>query len=91
MQSLLMPAALDPALTVLIGFGLGVGLTAIVMQAITRAKSKTLGQELQRQIDGAKREAENIIKSAQSRLRRRRSSRRRRTRFVSSFVRPKGG
>ena len=49
----------------IIGFLLGIGLTAIVSQIITRAKSKTFEQELQRQVEGAKREAENIIKSAQ--------------------------
>ena len=44
---------------------LGVCLTAIVHQMISKAKAKTFEQDLQRQIEGAKREAENIIKSAQ--------------------------
>jgi ribonuclease Y len=44
---------------------LGFCLALILNQAISRAKSKTREQDLQRQIDGAKREAENIIKSAQ--------------------------
>ena len=48
-----------------ISFFLGLGLAAVVGQIITRAKSKTFEQDLQRQIEGAKREAENIIKSAQ--------------------------
>ena len=49
----------------LISFILGVCLTIIVAQVIARTRSKTFEQDLQRQIDGAKKEAENIIKSAQ--------------------------
>ena len=48
-----------------IGLLLGGALVAIVIQMIAKAKSKTFEQDLQRQIDGAKKEAENIIKSAQ--------------------------
>ena len=50
---------------ILIGFLLGGSLIAIVNQIISRAKAKTFEHDLQRQIDGAKKEAENIIKSAQ--------------------------
>jgi len=50
---------------IFIGFLLGASLVAIVYQMISRAKAKTFEQDLQRQIDGAKKEAENIIKSAQ--------------------------
>jgi ribonuclease Y len=46
-------------------FALGICLTIMVYQIISRAKAKTFEQDLQRQIEGAKREAENIIKSAQ--------------------------
>jgi ribonuclease Y len=46
-------------------FVLGICLAAVVYQMISRAKAKTFEQDLQRQIEGAKREAENIIKSAQ--------------------------
>jgi hypothetical protein len=49
----------------IIAFILGVGLTAIVHQIIARAKAKTFERDMERQIEGAKREAENIIKSAQ--------------------------
>ncbi len=52
------------AITV-IGFILGICLAAMVYQIVARAKAKTFEQNLQRQIEGAKREAENIIKSAQ--------------------------
>ena len=50
---------------VVIGLLLGGALVGIISQMITRAKAKTFQEDLQRQIDGAKREAENIIKSAQ--------------------------
>jgi len=63
MESVLM-AIPDPVSTIM-GFFLGIGLSLVVFQMIKKAKSKTLEQGLQRQIDGAKREAENIIKSAQ--------------------------
>ena len=56
-----LPAA---AITV-IGFVLGICLTVVIYQIISRAKTKTFEQDLQRQIDGAKKEAENIVKSAQ--------------------------
>jgi len=46
-------------------FILGVCLAIVVYQIISRAKAKTFEQDLHRQIEGAKREAENIIKSAQ--------------------------
>lgn len=49
----------------IICFILGVALCAIVHQMIARTRAKTIAEDLQRQIDGAKKEAENIIKSAQ--------------------------
>jgi len=52
-------------LATIFGFVLGICLTAIVNQMIARTRSKTFESDLQRQIEGAKREAENIIKSAQ--------------------------
>ena len=45
-----------------VGLLLGGSLVAIVYQILSRAKSKTLEQDLQRQISAANREAENIIK-----------------------------
>ena len=48
-----------------IGLLFGGCLVAIVYQMVSKAKSKTFEHDLQRQIDGAKKEAENIIKSAQ--------------------------
>ena len=51
--------------SLIVGLGLGGSLAAIVYQMVNRAKSKTFEQDLQRQLDGAQKEAENIIKSAQ--------------------------
>jgi ribonuclease Y len=48
----------------IIAFLLGIGLASILFQIISRAKAKTFHEDLERQIDGAKKEAENIIKSA---------------------------
>ena len=56
---------MDYLTALVIGLLLGGALVAIVIQMIAKAKSKTFEQDLQRQIDGAKKEAENIIKSAQ--------------------------
>jgi len=70
MESILMAVPLpdipvpDIVATV-VAFALGICLGIIVKQIIDRTKAKTLKQDLQRQIEGAKREAENIIKSAQ--------------------------
>jgi ribonuclease Y len=61
----MMEILLPEIMATIIAFLLGIGLTAVVSQIITRAKAKTLEQDLQRQVEGAKREAENIIKSAQ--------------------------
>ncbi len=48
-----------------IAFILGVCLAVIIYQIVSRAKAKTFEHDLERQIEGAKKEAENIIKSAQ--------------------------
>ena len=69
MESILMAVPLpdiplpDIAATV-VAFALGICLGIIIKQIIDRTKAKTLKQDLQRQIEGAKRDAENIIKSA---------------------------
>jgi ribonuclease Y len=51
--------------TTIIGVIVGVGLSLIGFQIYIRARSKTFKEDLQRQLDGAKKESENIIKSAQ--------------------------
>ncbi len=65
MNAILMQSLLPYTMVSIIAFFLGIALTAMVSQVIARAKAKTLKQDLQRQVEGAKREAENIIKSAQ--------------------------
>ena len=65
MDTIMMEILLPDIMATIIAFLLGIGLTVMVSQIITRAKAKTLEQDLQRQVEGAKREAENIIKSAQ--------------------------
>jgi len=61
MQIVTLPAVLASIFC----FILGMCLTVVVYQIISRAKAKTFEQDMQRQVEGAKREAENIIKSAQ--------------------------
>ena len=65
MGFILMQLEVIPVLATVLGFVLGICLTAIVFQMLTRVKAKTFEEDLQRQIDGAKKESENIIKSAQ--------------------------
>ncbi len=64
MDAVLMQITLEAGIGTVVGFLLGVCLMAIVHQMIARTRAKTIAEDLQRQIDGAKREAENIIKSA---------------------------
>ncbi|MGA1979054.1 MAG: ribonuclease Y [Sedimentisphaerales bacterium] len=65
MDTIMMQIGLPDVLVPIVAFFLGLALAAMVIQMITRAKSKTFREDLQRQIEGAKKEAENIIKSAQ--------------------------
>ena len=65
MYSLMMQIGLPAVAFTIIAFILWVALAAMVFQIVSRAKAKTFEHDLQRQIEGAKREAENIIKSAQ--------------------------
>lgn len=65
METILMQLELPSIMATIVGFILGICLTVILNQWISRAKAKTFEEDLQRQIDGAKKESENIIKSAQ--------------------------
>jgi ribonuclease Y len=65
MNAMLMEITLPAAIATVIGFVLGICLTVIIYQIVSREKAKTFKQDLERQIEGASREAENIIKSAQ--------------------------
>jgi ribonuclease Y len=48
-----------------VGVVIGILIAVIVQQIVTKAKEKTIAEDLQRRIEGAKRESENIIKAAQ--------------------------
>ena len=65
MYTMLMQIGLPAAILTIFAFILGICGAVWVFHIISKAKSKTFEQDLQRQIDGAKRESENIIKSAQ--------------------------
>jgi ribonuclease Y len=65
MDTVLMQFTVTNGIVSIVAFLLGVCLCAIVHQMIARTRAKTIAEDLQRQIDGAKKEAENIIKSAQ--------------------------
>jgi len=65
MDALIMQIGLPTVLIPTVTFLLGIVLAVIVHQMISRARAKTFEQDMQRQIEAAKREAENIIKSAQ--------------------------
>ncbi len=65
MDAVLMQITLQAWVTGLICFALGVCLVLIGHQMVARARAKTRDEDLRRQIDGANREAENIIKTAQ--------------------------
>ena len=65
MDAIMMTIGLPHVLVTVVSFILGICLAVIVHQMISRARAKTFEQDLQRQIEGAKKEGENIIKSAQ--------------------------
>jgi ribonuclease Y len=65
MDTIIMQIGLPTVLVPIVTFLLGIALAAMVFQMITRAKAKTFHEDLQRQIEGAQREADNIIKAAQ--------------------------
>ena len=56
---------LPDTIATIFAFILGIALTVVVYHMINRAKAKTFEQDLQRQIDGANKEAENIKKAAE--------------------------
>jgi len=65
MDAILTQIGLPGAILSVICFILGVSLATVVYQIVNRAKAKTFEHDLDRQIEGAKKESENIIKSAQ--------------------------
>jgi ribonuclease Y len=58
-------STLGAGVATLVAFVLGICLTVVIYQMIAKTRAKTIAEDLQRQLDGANKEAENIIKSAQ--------------------------
>jgi ribonuclease Y len=65
MDAIMMEIGLPAVVIPVAAFLVGIVLAVLVFQIIAKAKAKTFEHDLQRQIDGANKEAENIIKSAQ--------------------------
>ncbi len=65
MYGILMQVSFEAITAVIAGVLVGVGGTWLFVHFLTRAKAKTVQQEMQIQMQGAKREAESIIKAAQ--------------------------
>jgi ribonuclease Y len=65
MDAVLMLIPYQSGICTIIGFLLGACFYAIFQQVKARTRAKTIAEDLQRQIDGAKREAQNILKTAQ--------------------------
>ncbi len=65
MDGILMQIDASAILAVIAGIFIGISAAVLVGRFISKAKAKTFQEDLQRQLDGAKKEAENIIKAAQ--------------------------
>ena len=65
MDTILMQIDISAVLAVVAGIFVGVSVTWIAVWFINKAKTKTFHEDLDRQLDGAKKEAENIIRAAQ--------------------------
>ena len=65
MDTILMQMDVSAIIAVIAGILVGVSVTWIAVWLINKAKTMTFHEDIERQLDGAKKEAENIIKSAQ--------------------------
>jgi ribonuclease Y len=65
MEAILMQIDIEAILAVIAGILVGVSITWIVVWVINKAKNKTFHEDIERQLDGAKKESENIIRAAQ--------------------------
>ncbi|MFH1371228.1 MAG: ribonuclease Y [Planctomycetota bacterium] len=65
MNGILMQIDVTAVFAVISGLLVGMSITIIVDRFISKAKAKTFKEDLQRQLDGANKEAENIIRAAQ--------------------------
>jgi ribonuclease Y len=65
MNTMLMAIDFSAIFAVIAGILVGVFVTWIAVWLINKAKTRTIHEDIDRQLDGAKKEAENIIRSAQ--------------------------
>jgi uncharacterized membrane protein YgaE (UPF0421/DUF939 family) len=65
MNGILMEVDVSAIFAVIAGMLVGISITGIAVWIINKAKSRTLREDIDRQLDGAKKEAENIIRAAQ--------------------------
>jgi len=65
MNGILMQVDVSAIIAVIAGIAIGVSITFIAVWIINKFKSRTLREDIDRQLDGAKKEAENIIRAAQ--------------------------
>jgi ribonuclease Y len=65
MNGILMQIDFPAILAVIIGLALGIGVAFAAVKFSARVKAKTFQEDLERQIEGTKREAENILRAAQ--------------------------
>ena len=65
MNGILMSVDVEAIAAVVAGILIGVSITFIAVWIINKFKSRTLREDIDRQLDGAKKEAENIIRAAQ--------------------------
>jgi ribonuclease Y len=65
MNGILMSVDVEAIAAVVAGILIGVALAGMTVWFINKAKARTLREDIDRQLDGAKKEAENIIRAAQ--------------------------
>ncbi len=65
MDTILMQIDVSSIVVVIASIFVGVSGTGIAVWLINKAKTRTIHEDIERQLDGAKKEAENIIRSAQ--------------------------
>ncbi|MBN2018819.1 MAG: ribonuclease Y [Sedimentisphaerales bacterium] len=65
MDTILMQVDVSAILAVVAGLLIGISVTWIAVWFINKAKARTLHEDIDRQLDGAKKESENIIRAAQ--------------------------
>ncbi len=64
-MDILAATGIESLMLTFVGVFFGILIAVIVQKLVTKTKERTIAEDLQRRIEGAKRESENIIKSAQ--------------------------